>query len=232
MCAMYYLDTLGGGSFILFHKTQTCRRRAILPDLKTKRHRDWIQHLMSTWPSEDLCSRRSTACQVLTSEPGAECEFCGERRADGRPLTGLEPFPPWNFAKKKSKLRNGESGSQTLQALWTTLWPPFQQRHSLALKRKQWREQTFNKENGAFKCSWDSHVKQHVSICFSSSCFYNAWGLSHEFPVGNIFSGLSQHHESNTSKGRLHSLLWILSETQCVLPELKLQFVIHLYTNW
>lgn len=33
---------------------------------------------------------------LLTMEPGAECEFCGERRADGRPLTGLEPFPPWN----------------------------------------------------------------------------------------------------------------------------------------
>lgn len=41
--------------------------------------------------------------QLLTMEPGAECEFCGERRADGRPLTGLEPFPPWNFTEKIKK---------------------------------------------------------------------------------------------------------------------------------
>lgn len=50
--------------------------------------------------SEILVLRHSTVCEILTIEPGAECEFCGERRADGRPLTGLEPFPPWNFAEE------------------------------------------------------------------------------------------------------------------------------------
>lgn len=36
----------------------------------------------------------------LTIAPGAEWEFCGERRTGGRPLTGLDPFPPWNFRKE------------------------------------------------------------------------------------------------------------------------------------
>lgn len=45
---------------------------------------------------------------LLTMEPGAECEFCGERRADGRPLTGLEPFPPWNY--KGQKLQHRHTG--------------------------------------------------------------------------------------------------------------------------
>ncbi len=33
-----------------------------------------------------------------TAVPWAEweCEFWGERIAGGRPLTGLDPFPPWN----------------------------------------------------------------------------------------------------------------------------------------
>lgn len=34
-----YLDKLAGGGFgIVFHKTQTCRRGAILPDLQRKRY--------------------------------------------------------------------------------------------------------------------------------------------------------------------------------------------------
>lgn len=37
---------------------------------------------------------------ALTIEPGAEWEFCGERRTRGSPLTGLDPFPPWNFRKE------------------------------------------------------------------------------------------------------------------------------------
>lgn len=31
-----------------------------------------------------------------------ECEFWGERIAGGMPLTGLEPFPPWYWAKKEN----------------------------------------------------------------------------------------------------------------------------------
>lgn len=55
--------------------------------------------------------------QLLTMEPGAECEFCGERRADGRPLTGLEPFPPWNFAEKIKKGKD-KNQLQTNETFW------------------------------------------------------------------------------------------------------------------
>lgn len=39
----------------------------------------------------------------LTEVPWVEweCEFWGERITGGGPLTGLDPFPPWNYKMKR-----------------------------------------------------------------------------------------------------------------------------------
>lgn len=96
-----HLNTLDCHLFTGNHrvpKTQTGGWWAALPRLK---HTVTELYIINTKCEVNTSRQRVCVCRTL--DPGVEweCEFWGERMTGGRPLTGLDPLPPWNYTQHK-----------------------------------------------------------------------------------------------------------------------------------